>query len=393
MWPEMRPRRLAQGSAGPSADAASAPARGMGAPVDITLFLPGLADIVPARLISGFNTQRPAGLPLLELRGRQSLRARHFQCGRFDIDMALGPAQAGEDVRAGWRMSESAALLAGHRATLLISVADRISGASGASGTSGAGAETGSSALPAQDNELDEPAFGPTPRLALRRGGWSDPALVTRRLMLALAHRVAWLAARQLDAGAVYWGQSGQLVPVAALDDPTAGDRLPTALCFVPLVFSSGGRFIGRRLTGFRAAGSQDLLGRMLIVHETALPLDRSTGYAAHMLRHCLDQGGLPAGNAVLRLPGWPEADIRLRPPSAADRLGTVEVMLRDDARAVTGAPGISLPDPAAPAAPAGPTLSNKPAPPSGDEALRRTFGRMLPGQAVSAGLRRFWSS
>lgn len=385
LHPTMPQERLPAGAGLPVHDAGAGD--GAVAPVDITLFLPGLADIVPARLVSGFNRQRPAGLPLLALRGRQTLRARHFQCGRFDVDIALGPTQNGADTRAGWRVSERAALLAGHRATLLISVADR---------ASGAGLSTASPALRGQANEMDEPAYWSATSPPSWRGGWSDPALVTRRLMLALAHRIAALAARQLDASALYWGQSGRMVPVAALEDTTAGDRLPMALCFVPRVFSSGGRFLGRRLTGFRAAGSQDLLGRMLIVHETALPLDRSTTYAAETLRHCLDQGRLPAGNAVLRLPGWPAADIRLRPPSAADRLGTVEVMFRDDARAApnsagsaaTGTPLSRAADPGLPGSgkPAGPTS------PPEDEALRRTFGRLRPGHAVTGGLRRFWS-
>lgn len=289
-------------------------------PVETTLFLPRPADIVPARLLAGFNGARPAGLPALRLDDRQSLRARRFHCGRFAIDIAQCPAQSGTspfgtgteggDTLTGLRRlsrpSAPADPAAGHRATLMISVSDNASDQAGPTSP-----------------QLNHPEEMPHDGL---RGGHRDREIALRRMMLALAHRVATLCARQVDAMAAHWGQSDRLLPIGDF----VADRLPAAICFVPQVFTSGSRHHGRRLTGFRAKGSEDLLGRLLIMHETALPLDRACALAAALIDRWMASDTRPTPGEALDLPGWPTGDIRLRPPSGSHPMGTVEIMLRD---------------------------------------------------------------
>ena len=96
------------------------------------------------------------------------------------------------------------------------------------------------------------------------------------------------------------------------------------------MTFSSGLRAGGRQMTGFRAAGSELLLGRTLILHETSMRLDRAQAFVTDLIDACLDEGTLFDDGEIVRLYRWPVCEIRHRAPSEINPYGTFEVMLNE---------------------------------------------------------------
>jgi len=109
---------------------------------------------------------------------------------------------------------------------------------------------------------------------------------------------------------------------------------LPLKCMINPVQFSSGTKKKGQPTIGFRAMGSEVILGRSLILHEIDLPLEQSVIWASKVMQKCLDNGALFANGHHCSDFEGAILDIRQRPPSEANPFGTFELLFSDVHRA-----------------------------------------------------------
>ncbi|MDG1529837.1 MAG: hypothetical protein P8Q99_00660 [Paracoccaceae bacterium] len=158
-----------------------------------------------------------------------------------------------------------------------------------------------------------------------------EPALslTDRATMWQLLHALLNALVGQRAPLAVLFHATHQLLEPAEI---IANDRagLPLKSMINPSTFSSGTKIKGNPLVGFRAMGSEVILGRRLILHEINLPLNQSMGLATKVMQTCYDNGVLmPNGHHTTEFTGA-TLDIRQRPPSAANPFGTFELLFSD---------------------------------------------------------------
>jgi len=149
--------------------------------------------------------------------------------------------------------------------------------------------------------------------------------LTQMRQFITLSHLVARFLVQTAPPLAVHWRQSNRLLlPEQVLDQPA--NSIPVPHCYDPAPFSSGTRVRGKAQSGLRAIGSENVTGRTVVLHESALNLSQGCRLIDDVLRLSLEGSGDFRDGQRLALDGWPVCEIRRRPPSEAFPAGTVEL-------------------------------------------------------------------
>lgn len=167
--------------------------------------------------------------------------------------------------------------------------------------------------------------------------GFADRGAAPLQLrdMIALSHALTRCLVRQTPPLAIHWRQSNRLlIPEQVMDH--AETNIPVSYCYSPAPFSSGTKQKGRYQSGLRAIGSEHILGRTLVLHESSLSLTNECNLVDAVLRLALSEEIEFRDGQRMAIDNWPTFELRRRPPSEAFPCGTLELLIDEDDRPMT---------------------------------------------------------
>lgn len=145
------------------------------------------------------------------------------------------------------------------------------------------------------------------------------------RQLIALSHKVTRCLVQAAPPLAVHWRQSNRLLSAEQIEQEAQAE-IPVSYCYNPMPFSSGTRIAGQIQAGLGAHGSEHLVGRTLILHESGLSFGQGCRLIEAAMRLVVAGQARFDTSKSVAIDGWPACELRRRPPSAAFPAGTLEL-------------------------------------------------------------------